>query len=216
MINHHDVYLIFYVKINLEVMSVKKEQKNRIWTPEQKAEIACNHLCLDNAVMDGVHQKLDQLLCEQLADFCLFSYPPDGECQWIPLKRDRMVAVLASGHPMAKLSSFPIASFRDEPFIMPADGYDYDSMKVLKRHGINPSISYSTGEDHAAIAMIAAGLGIGLFNELATSGRTANTVLLPLDPPEYAELGVAYPASRILSPAAKRFIKYLKVYVSEA
>ena len=33
---------------------------------------------------------------------------------------------------------------------------------------------------------------------------------------EYAELGVAYPASRILSPAAKRFIKYLKVYVSEA
>ncbi len=99
---------------------------------------------------------------------------------------------------------------------MPADGYDYDSMKVLNRHGINPSISYSTGEDHAAIAMIAAGLGIGLFNELATSGRTANTVLLPLDPPEYAELGVAYPASRILSPAAKRFIKYLKVYVSEA
>ena len=173
-------------------------------------------ICLDNAVIEGVHPKLDQLLCEQLADFCLFSYPPDGECQWIPLKRDRMVAVLASGHPMAKLNSFPIASFRDEPFIMPADGYDYDSMKVLNRHGINPSISYSTGEDHAAIAMIAAGLGIGLFNELATSGRTANTVLLPLDPPEYAELGVAYPASRILSPATKRFIKYLKVYVSEA
>lgn len=44
MINHHDVYLIFYVKINLEVMSVKKEQQNRIWAPEQKAEIACNHL----------------------------------------------------------------------------------------------------------------------------------------------------------------------------
>ena len=36
MINHHDVYLIFYVKINLEVMSVEKEQKKRIWAPEQK------------------------------------------------------------------------------------------------------------------------------------------------------------------------------------
>ena len=70
--------------------------------------------CMQSSVwamlyIEGVHQKLDQLLCEQLADFCLFSYPP-----------------------------------------------------------------------------------------------------------EYAELGVAYPASRILSPAAKRFIKYLKVYVSEA
>ena len=26
-------------------------------------------------IIEGVHQKLDQLLCEQLADFCLFSYP---------------------------------------------------------------------------------------------------------------------------------------------
>lgn len=192
MINHHDVYLIFYVKINLEVMSVKRNRRIGYGHRNRKQKLHAI-ICLDNAVIEGVHQKLDQLLCEQLADFCLFSYPPDGECQWIPLKRDRMVAVLASGHPMAKLSSFPIASFRDEPFIMPADGYDYDSMKVLNRHGINPSISYSTGEDHAAIAMIAAGLGIGLFNELATSGRTANTVLLPLDPPEYAELGVAIP-----------------------
>ena len=39
MINHHDVYLIFYVKINLEVMSVKKGQNKRIRTSEQKAEI---------------------------------------------------------------------------------------------------------------------------------------------------------------------------------
>lgn len=137
-------------------------------------------ICLDNAVIEGVHQKLDQLLCEQLADFCLFSYPPDGECQWIPLKRDRMVAVLASGHPMAKLNSFPIASFRDEPFIMPADGYDYDSMKVLNRHGINPSISYSTGEDHAAIAMIAAGLGIGLSTSLPPLGAPPIPFSYPL------------------------------------
>ena len=41
--NHHDVYL-FYAKIYLEVEIVKKGQKKRVWTPEQKAEIVYKHL----------------------------------------------------------------------------------------------------------------------------------------------------------------------------
>ena len=131
----------------------------------------------------------------------------------MPLKQDRMVAVLPKGHPMAAASVFPIRSFRDVPFIMPAEGYDYDIMMVLDRYGVTPQISYSTGEDNAAIAMIAAGLGVGLFNELTTVHYSDKIVRLPLEPPEYAELGISYPAKRMLSPAAKRFIKYLKEYV---
>ena len=36
---------------------------------------------------------------------------------------------------------------------------------------------------------------------------------LPLDPPEYAELGIAYPSVKKLSPAAKQFVKYLRDYI---
>ena len=44
-------------------------------------------ICLDNAVIEGVHQKLDQLLCEQLADFCLFSYPYKNRPAQMPSHR---------------------------------------------------------------------------------------------------------------------------------
>ena len=41
---HHVVYLCFYVKIDIEVVTVKKAQSKRVWTPEQKEEILRKHL----------------------------------------------------------------------------------------------------------------------------------------------------------------------------
>jgi len=42
--NHHDVYLFFMLKWDVGVKSMKKGQKRRTWTPEQKAEIVHKHL----------------------------------------------------------------------------------------------------------------------------------------------------------------------------
>lgn len=182
------------------------------WLPEVIRRFRTDHPGVHIAVLEGVHQKLDELLREQRADFCLFSYPPEKDQQWIPLKRDPMIAVLPVWHEMAEHAAVPIDIFRREQIIMPAEGYDHDIMRVLDRYGIVPQVSYSTGEDHAAISMIEAGLGIGLFNALATERYDCNVVRRPLDPPEYAELGVAYPSAQRLSPAARQFITYLKDY----
>ena len=183
------------------------------WLPEVIRRFRTDHPGVHIAVLEGVHQKLDELLREQRADFCLFSYPPEKDQQWIPLKRDPMIAVLPVWHEMAEHAAVPIDIFRREQIIMPAEGYDHDIMRVLDRYGIVPQVSYSTGEDHAAIAMIEAGLGIGLFNRLTTERSSRGVVRLPLDPPEYAELGIAYPSVKKLSPAAKQFVKYLREYI---
>lgn len=184
------------------------------WLPEVIRRFQTDYPQVQISILEGVHQQLDQMLREQRTDFCLFSYPPSEDCQWIALKKDPMVAVLPKEHPLADAISVPIDIFKAEPFVMPAEGCDYDITKVFGRYGIQPQISYSTGEDHAAIAMIEAGLGIGLFNELTTRYHQRSTVCLPLDPPEYAELGIAYPSIQKLSPAAKLFIRYLRDYVA--
>lgn len=185
------------------------------WLPEVISSFHADYPNVHITVLEGVHQKLDELLRQQRADFCLFSYPPEEGCQWISLKRDPMVAVLPKNHPLAQKKFFPISRFEEEEIIMPAEGYDYDIMKVLSQHHITPQVSYTTGEDHAAIAMIEAGLGIGLFNRLTTEHHSSNTVRLPLNPPEYAELGIAYTSVKKLSPASRQFIKYLRDHISD-
>lgn len=52
-----------------------------------------------------------------------------------------MVAMLPQDYPLADSAAFPISEFDREEIIMPAEGYDYDSMKVLSRYNITPKVS---------------------------------------------------------------------------
>lgn len=166
-------------------------------------------------ILEGVHQKLDGLLQENLVDFCLFSRHEQSGYEWIRLKSDPMVAMVPPDHPMATCTRFPIQAYGREGFIMPAEGYDYDIMRVLDKHQVVPQVSYSTGEDRAAIAMIENGLGVGLFNKLTTDGVETKAVRMPLWPEESIELGVAIPSIKRAAPAARRFLGYLQSYVRE-
>ena len=67
--NHHDVYLfMFYAKLQREVNWVKKGQKKRIWTREQKSEIVHKHL--------DEHVSLRELEKEYKADRSMI-------CKWV-------------------------------------------------------------------------------------------------------------------------------------
>lgn len=138
------------------------------WLPEVIRQFQKDFPNIKIQMLEAVHQKLDDLLAEQRVDFCVFSAPPAGDVEWIPLRKDRMVAVLPEGHPLAKAEAYPIANYGVEPLIMPAEGNDYDIMRVLEKHKITPQVSYSTGEDNAALAMVEKELGVGLMNELTT------------------------------------------------
>lgn len=179
------------------------------WLPEVIRQFQKDFPNIKIQMLEAVHQKLDDLLAEQRVDFCVFSAPPAGDVEWIPLRKDRMVAVLPENHPLAAAESYPIANYGVEPLIMPAEGNDYDIMRVLEKHKITPQVSYSTGEDNAALAMVEKELGVGLMNELTTVGRKNTAVILPLDPPESIEMGIAVPSLKKASPAARRFIEYL-------
>ena len=179
------------------------------WLPEVIRQFQKDFPNVKIQLLEAVHQKLDDLLAEQRVDFCVFSAPPAGDVEWIPLQSDRMVAVLPENHPLAGAEAYPIANYGVEPLIMPAEGNDYDIMRVLEKHNITPQVSYSTGEDNAALAMIEKELGVGLMNELTTVGRKNTAVILPLDPPESVEMGIAVPSLKKASPAARRFIEYM-------
>jgi DNA-binding transcriptional LysR family regulator len=77
---------------------------------------------------------------------------------------------------------------------------------LLKLEYLNPAGSV---KDRAALAMIEKELGVGLMNELTTVGRKNTAVILPLDPPESVEMGIAVPSLKKASPAARRFIEYM-------
>ena len=58
--------------------------------------------------------------------------------------------------------------------------------------------------------MVAAGLGITCTNAIIGEAFTEGVVYLPLDPPQKVEIGLALPAAKDMSPAARRFAEYAR------
>ena len=70
---------------------------------------------------------------------------------------------------------------------------------------------HTTIDTHATYALVEAGLGISLSNALISrEWDTSGIAVLPVDPPQYVDIGVAAPLRDGISPAAKQFLEFAK------
>ena len=101
-----------------------------------------------------------------------------------------------------------VERLRQEPVIEFLPGQETDNSRMLQQLQIRPKVRFATSDSRAAIAMVRAGLGITLLNDILTADLADGVAVLPLDPPQSVHLGIALPEEEHVSPAAKRFITY--------
>ncbi|MGI6590413.1 MAG: LysR family transcriptional regulator [Eggerthellaceae bacterium] len=124
--------------------------------------------------------------------------------RWQPLIHDRMVAVLPSDHPLANKDSYPIERFTSEPFIDIYPGEESDNSRTLDANGVKPHARYTVHDTKAAFALVEAGLGITMMNDIYARESTASIATVPVSPFSAIEIGVATPRSTP-SPALDAF-----------
>lgn len=161
-------------------------------------------------LIEGIQQEIREWIENGEADIgfqaCTESSEYEYEC--VPLREDRMVAVVPDEHPLAKAKSYPISRCAEEDFIMPALGNDEDVVELLDRFDIEPKIRFTTMENPVMLGMIKSGLGMSIMNELCTEVWKERLSILPLDPPCYVTFGIVSAKGRHLSPAALKFREY--------
>ena len=114
---------------------------------------------------EGSSTQLGELVDHRRADFCLISQRP-GRHEWVPLKDDQLMAILPPTHPLVEADRFPVERLRQEPFIEFLPGQETDNSRMLQQLQIRPKIRFATSDSRAAIAMVRAGLGITLLNDI--------------------------------------------------
>ena len=124
------------------------------------------------------------------------------------------MAILPKDMDMNGKKSFPIKAMADKPFVISAEGVDYDIHQVLKETGIEPDIRFSSMDDHVVISMVANNLGISILPNLVIGNARAQIQALPLDPGFSRELGIGIRSFSSLSPAAQQFITFIQDQVS--
>jgi len=147
-------------------------------------------------------------------DMAFTSAPTEENVDWHPLHDDPLLALLPKSSLMPQESAFAPEKYAGMQFLMPADGYDTDILKVLKAHNIRPEILTSSVSDQAIISMVAHGLGVSMLSELSIRGYEEAVCALPLKPGYSRSLGIIMRKNAIMKPAIVKLIECARTTVN--
>lgn len=143
-------------------------------------------------------------------DFGFITPPAVTDLHTIPIKDGEMLAVLPKNHPLAENKQVPLGELTKEPFILLEEGSFSEPINAFHDGGLEPNIKYTIHDDYAIMTMVEAGLGVSILAELMLRRTNFDIACLPVDPPIYRSLAIAYKDKNSLPIASKYFIEYLK------
>lgn len=161
----------------------------------------------------GDYSSIQEWIKTGAVDFGFVTPPAATELETIPVKEGEMLAILPVSHPLAAQSSIRLQDIADEPFILLEEGHYSEPVNAFHAAGLEPNIKYTVHDDYAIMTMVEAGLGVSILAELMLRRTGFDIVRLPVDPPIYRHLAIAYKERDSLPIASKYFIDYLTANV---
>lgn len=179
---------------------------SRNWLPTIIYQFRSKYPGIEIELLEGGTDDIVSWISEMKADFGLLSRRNVKNLEWIPLYSDPLMAILPKDYPLNGRTAFPVTEFSKHPFIISAEGVDYDVHQALEDAHITPVIPFSSKDDHVIVSMVASKLGLSILPNLVIKGVEQQITAIPLEPFYTRELGIAVSSKKALSPAALRFV----------
>ena len=178
------------------------------WLPGIIKVFQQDHPHVEIKLLNGDYHDVEEWLSDGSIDVGFVPLPCRAECRTIPLREDRLLAILPKDHPKAKLDKYPISEIGSEDFISLLKNSDHDARRAMELAGVKPNIRFTTKDDYAIIAMVENGLGVSIVPELLLQGHTDNLRAMELFPGAKRTIALAIPDSSASSPAVQSFVDY--------
>lgn len=182
------------------------------WLSEVTSKFHKQYPGVEIKIVSGYSAELVEQMEKHEVDMAIIS-ERSGNHQWIPLIKDRLLAMVSVNHPVAKLNPVPIELFASESYIDTYPGKDIDNAYVFKRCHVTPNTQFSTMDIYATYSMVEAGLGISMNNEINCRNLTGSIKTIPLNPPQTTVIGLAVAKDK--TPAAASFMKFSEAYMDK-
>ena len=179
---------------------------SRNWLPTIIYAFRKEYPGIEVELLEGGTDDIVNWVEDSVADFGLLSRRRTSSLEWIPLYEDPLMAILPKSELPDSEKNFSIQKMAEHPFIISAEGTDYDIHHALEKSGVTPNICFSSKDDHAIASMVANRLGISILPKLVIEGVQNQILALPLEPFFSRQLGIGFRSHSHLSPAAKSFI----------
>lgn len=185
------------------------------WLPGIIAAFQKDYPNVEVEIMEAGSRQIEEMMAERQVDLCLYAGGEGKGYEWIPLKADRMLVLVAPEHPLAAQERVGYEALSKEKFIAPMQMFDGEVYDILSTFPVQPVTAFSACSDYAIINMVGMGLGVSILPELLVKNYAGGTSVLELDPAVSRTLGMGVPQLKAVSPVTKSFMKYVEQYVKE-
>lgn len=163
----------------------------------------------------GDYTSIQEWIKTGAVDFGFVTPPAVTDLETIIMKDGEMLAILPKNHPLADRTSIRVGEISKDPYILMEEGHFSEPLNAFEAAGLKPNIKYTIHDDYAVMTMVEADLGVSILAELVLQRTNFDIAKIPLDPPIYRTLAIAYKDRHSLPVASQYFIKYLMEKVEE-
>lgn len=161
-------------------------------------------------------RRAEEMILRQEADCAFFLHSPvTPEIYSIPLMVEKMKAIVANDHPLAKQQVFPVAELGNYPYIDMAFAKVTGIEEIFTSRGIMPKTVYCLDNDNAAMAMVSAGHGFCIFPEILLRDTSFKFKCLDFDEPINRTVSIGVKSLETASKATRKFMEYAQTWVGE-
>ncbi len=185
------------------------------WLPDILQLFGEKYPNIEVEVRNGAYSAIEKELLDHRTDCSFLVEPSSDRLQFVPLWDDRFFAILPTGDPLGGRREIEPKELSGKPFIVPAEGTQYDIGKIFAGVGAEVKSKYDMGDDYAAVEMVKKGFGFTILPELLLS-------TMPLDGLKAAPLkgckrtvGIAAGKDRYQPKAVSAFVRCVKEYLEE-
>jgi DNA-binding transcriptional LysR family regulator len=146
------------------------------------------------------------------SEVALISPRPPEPYGWLPLQRQRLVLVVPLGHRLAARHQVRPGELGEEDFVAAPRGFGFRTVtdKLLDAGGVaTPRVSFEIADLPAIEGLVGAGLGVAILPDQFAG--MSGTVGIPLSAQDSERvIGLTWRTSQPLTPAAERFLQFLR------
>ena len=176
--------------------------------PEILHEFKHIHPNLDIDIREGGADRILEWMDKNLVDCAFISRPYAKKLDFMSYGKDPLLAALPGNFCWDEEKTFRIENFEGLPFVLSADGNDFDIHNALESSGVIPDYSYSVLDDQTIMSMVEHKLGVSIVTKLIAMDNRYDIKLIPIEPEYCRDMGIAMVSYDNLTKAARTFVDF--------
>lgn len=185
------------------------------WLPGMIKQYQAEYPNIELSMLNGDYHDISQWFADGSIDIGFVTKETNiSGYEYIPLREDKLLAVLPKNHRLAGADIISAADLAGEPFISLLENSDQDARGVLENAGIKVDVKFTTKDDYAIIAMVEQGLGVSIMPELLLEGHSDGICVAEIEGGRKRTIGLAVSSAGASSPCVQSFARFVQSWVS--